>query len=102
MADDFNPLAPDDYFNRLVQIESGGNPHAWTTLPNGNKSQYRGLAQLGPSEEKANGVTDWTDPAQQRRAVDSIYQRNAAQFRDRFGRDPSYAESYLMHNQGVG
>lgn len=88
--------APDDYWARMTWIESRGNPNA--ARPG---SQYKGIAQLGNDERQQYGVTDWTDPAQQRRAVDQIYNRNGKFFSNTFGRPPTDAEQYLMHNQGA-
>lgn len=91
---DFAP-APDDYLWRVAQIESGGNPGAWT-----QGSKYRGLYQLGPDEEQRYGVTDWQNQDQQRRALSGIYGANKSYFNKATGRDPTDAESYLMHQQG--
>lgn len=88
--------APDDYWARMTWIESRGDPNA--ARPG---SQYKGIAQLGNDERSQYGVTDWTDPAQQRQAVDQIYNRNGKFFSTTFGRPPTDAEQYLMHNQGA-
>lgn len=95
MADDdpFQTLLP-GYTDRLFQIESGGNPHAQT-------GSYRGLGQFGPKEEKQFGITDWTDPSQQRAAVAQSARQNYQGLSAALGRPPTPGELYLAHQQGA-
>ena len=81
------------YTDRLFQIESGGNTQAVT-------GSNRGLGQFGPREMATFGITDWTNPDQQRRAVAIEAQVNAGPLSRVLGRQPTAGELYLAHQQG--
>jgi hypothetical protein len=85
-----------DYLNRLFHIESGGNPNAQT-------GSNRGLGQFGPNEERMYGITDAnrTDPAAQAAAVAAEHAKNTPILTKALGRDPTFADHYLAHQQGV-
>jgi hypothetical protein len=85
----------DDYLRGLFHIESGGDPNART-------GSNRGLGQFGPAEERQFGITDAnrTDPAAQARAVAAEYARNHSILSNALGREPTFAEHYLTHQQG--
>lgn len=84
-----------NYLKTQAMIESGGNPKAH------NKSGADGLFQFIPSTAKQYGVDsgDWkssTDGAA-RLALD-----NKQYLQKSLGREPTYGELYLAHQQGAG
>jgi hypothetical protein len=86
----------DDYLKRLFKIESGGNPNAVT-------GSNRGLGQFGPREERMYGITDAnrTDPMVQAAAVAAEHSKNHETLARALGRDPTFADHYLAHQQGL-
>ena len=86
------------YVNKLIQIESGGNPHAVT-----KSGTYKGLGQFGPSEERRYGINDQnrTDPNVQIAAINKERQDIDAGLAPKLGRMPTDGEAYLAHQQGV-
>lgn len=89
-----DPLAA--YVKRLFEIESGGNPNAVT-------GSNRGLGQFGRREEAAYGITDAnrTDPMVQAAAVAAEHAKNTAALTRVLGSDPTFADHYLAHQQGL-
>ncbi len=90
---------PDDgmgYIQRLFQIESGGNPYAVT-------GSNRGLGQFGPREEAQYGINgqNRADPQAQARAVAMEASQHGPALARVLGRDPTPAELYLAHQQGL-
>jgi hypothetical protein len=85
-----------DAFER---IESGGNPLVWNSR-GGRRSRYRGLFQFGPDQERRYGITDWTNPDQQRRAFTQHIGGLRSDLSRRLGRDPADWELYFGHQQG--
>ena len=83
------------YIDRLIQIESGGNPRAKTG------SNY-GLGQFSPDQFRALGITNPYDPAQQIRAIQTEAGRNRDALSTTLGRAPDNAEHYIAHQQGLG
>jgi hypothetical protein len=81
-------------------IESSGNPLAWNTLPGGRRSRYRGLFQFGPEQERRYGITDWTNPEQQRGAFEQHIGSLRGDLGRRLGRTPEDWELYFGHQQG--
>lgn len=86
---------PEGYWNRLVQVESGGDPNNVT-------GSNIGLAQFAPSDMASYGLkgADPRDPQVAQLATQREAAANTAAFQNRFGRDPSPGELYLMHQQG--
>lgn len=84
-----------DYIKRLIGIESGGNPYAVT-------GSNRGLGQFGPNEEAKYGINDSNRHIRsvQEGAITQSAEENRAEFKRAFGREPTGAELYLMHQQG--
>jgi len=74
----------------IVEIESGGNPEAGFDSPEGRG--YKGLFQTRKTRVSAMGSA--------KDAVESTL-KNKAYFKKHIGRDPSPAEIYLMHQQGI-
>lgn len=76
------------YMPRYVQIESGGNPNAQT-------GSYSGLLQMGPDEMRRYGGNGLGSGAK-------MYADNYKWFTQKFGRDPSPTELYMVAQQGQG
>lgn len=80
----------------MVGIESGGRPGVRT-------GSYSGLLQLSPQEfQKHGGQGDIFDIDQNLSAGVRKLRAEADQFKAQYGRDPSAAELYMIHQQGVG
>lgn len=90
-------LAP-DYLEKLVQIESGGNPNA---LNKGSKAA--GLGQFIPSTwRQYGGGKSPFDPGANLDATARFTVDNANTLRRALGREPTQGELYLAHQQGAG
>ena len=89
--------APPGYINRGNQVESGGNPNATT-------GSYRGLGQWSPALEKRYGINDSNrnDPTVQARAWTLEAYENHDPLTRALGHEPTAADYYLAHQQGVG
>jgi hypothetical protein len=84
-----------NYFDTLSFIESTNNPKA--VSPAGAK----GLYQFMPETAKQYGLDDPFDPVASRKAVEQLTQDNEKFYKKIFGKDPTDAERYLMHQQGA-
>jgi hypothetical protein len=81
----------------IAKIESGFDPAS-----NQNAAtKYKGLFQLGPDEWSQYGKGDIYDPNANTNAFLNLYKDNTAQLAQKLGRQPTAAESYLAHQQGV-
>ena len=76
------------YMPRYVHIESGGNPNART-------GSYTGVLQMGPDEIKKYGGNDINAGAK-------MYADKAQWFSQKYGRDPTPTELYMVNQQGQG
>lgn len=86
-----------DYFGKLAQIESKGNPNA--VSPTG----AQGLFQFIPSTWKQyGGGADVRDPQAQFVAVQKFTADNRNALTQALGREPTAGELYLAHQQGAG
>lgn len=84
------------FVRRVMHIESGGNP-ANTT------GSYHGLFQLSwPEYVKYGGTGNIYDPVNNARAAINKIAVENEQFRQKYGRDPTPTDTYLVHNQGAG
>ena len=81
---------------KLVQIESGGR----AGIVNG--SGHAGLIQAGPAYWSRFGQGSPLDPNQAIAALGRSTASDAAAFRSKLGRDPTDAELYIAHQQGLG
>jgi hypothetical protein len=92
------PLNPasEDYFERLAQVESGGNPSARN--PN---SSAAGLYQFTSATAKQYGLADPLDPVASRAAVERFTADNAKAL-SRAGIPTTPGNLYLAHQQGAG
>lgn len=88
---------PPGYAQRTFQVESGGNPNA-------QSGQYGGLGQFSKALEARYGINDAnrTDPVVQARALASENQENHDALARALGHEPTPADYYLAHQQGIG
>jgi hypothetical protein len=82
----------------IASIESSLNPGSNYNRP----TQYKGLFQIGSNEFETHGKGNVYDAMDNASAAASLAQRNNATFRNTFDRDPTPAETYMMHQQGPG
>jgi hypothetical protein len=88
-------LNPDELARR-VQIESSGNPLATT-------GSYHGLLQLSPGEYARHGGTGSIyNPYNNLDAGARKMAEDNRAFSQKYGRDPTPTDSYLIHQQGEG
>ena len=83
----------------IASIESSMNPTS-----NANRAtQYKGLYQIGRNEWSRFGAGGNIYSAQDNAiGAARMFDADRAQFRQRFGRDPTDTELYMMHQQGLG
>lgn len=82
----------------IASIESSMNPSS-----NANRStQYKGLYQIGREEWRRFGEGNIYSAEDNARATARMFSENKRQFRAHFGRDPTDAELYMIHQQGLG
>ncbi|MET4788276.1 hypothetical protein ABIF64_000454 [Bradyrhizobium japonicum] len=83
----------------IASIESSMNPAS-----NANNShKYKGLYQIGPEEwRRFGGDGNIYSARDNAMATGRMFSANRAQFRERYGRDPTDSELYMMHQQGLG
>ena len=86
---------PPGLLSTFSGIESGGNPSAQT-------GSYRGLFQLSPSEFNRYGGGNIYDAGDNSRAAAAKLSDETQMFRSSYGRDPTPAELYMIHQQGWG
>jgi uncharacterized protein (TIGR02594 family) len=80
----------------FAEIESGGRPSVQT-------GSDKGLFQLSEAEfAKHGGGGDIFDPVENARAAAHKLKSASEQFRAQYGRDPTGAELYTIHQQGWG
>ena len=93
------PYLPPGYANRASQIESGGNPQAET--PSGT---YKGLGQFSPKLEVRYGLnaSNRGDPVAVANAYSSENAENHDALARALGHEPTPADYYLAHQQGIG
>jgi hypothetical protein len=91
------PGLPAGYAQRTFQIESGGNPNAVT-------GSNRGLGQFSKGLEVRYGINDTnrTDPIVQAKALGQENQENHDALARSLGHEPTPADYYLAHQQGIG
>ena len=82
----------------VASIESDMNPSS--NANNGRK--YKGLYQIGPEEWKRFGQGNIYNARDNANAAARMFEANKSKFREHYGRDPSDAELYMMHQQGLG
>lgn len=85
-----------DYFGRLAQIESSGDPNAVNKI-----TGAAGLYAFMPKTAKQYGLADPTDPDAALEAVKRFTADNRAALTKSLGRAPTDGELYLAHQQGA-
>lgn len=81
---------------RIMHIESSGNPNAVT-------GSYKGLFQLSTPEFNATGVGgNIFDPVANTKAAAIKLRGISNRFSERYGRQPTPTDIYLLHQQGEG
>lgn len=88
-----------NFMRGIASIESGMNPSS-----NANaRTQYKGLYQIGTDEWRRTGRGGNPYSAEDNaQAAGRLFSENRRQFVQRFGRDPTESELYMMHQQGLG
>ncbi len=82
----------------VASIESDMNPSS-----NANRAtQYKGLYQIGRDEWRRFGEGNIYSAHDNAMAAARMFEANRNQFREHFHRDPTDAELYMMHQQGLG
>jgi hypothetical protein len=95
-ADTYN-LDPNT-MKAIASIESSNSPGS-----NRNRAtQYKGLFQIGKDEWRRYGQGDIYDARDNAMAAARMIADHQQWFRERYGRNPSDAELYMMHQQGRG
>jgi hypothetical protein len=79
----------------FIHIESGGDPRAQT-------GSYKGLLQLGPDEWSRYGSGDIWNPTDNLNAGAAKLKAESASFAAKYGRAPTPADLYMVHQQGAG
>lgn len=79
----------------FMRIESGGDPNAQT-------GSYKGLFQLSRDEFGRYGGGNIFDPADNTRAASAKLAAESAKFQQKYGRTPTAADLYMIHQQGSG
>lgn len=88
-----------NFMRSVASIESDMNPNS-----NANRAtQYKGLYQIGHDEWRrvGNGGNIYS-AHENAMGAGRLFEANRNQFRERFGREPTEAEMYMMHQQGLG
>jgi hypothetical protein len=90
------------HLKAMASIESSFNPNS-----NMNRgTQYKGLFQIGRSEWaeylRHGGKGSIYNASDNAAAMAYLVNRNRADFKKQFGRDPTPGEIYMMHQQGLG
>jgi uncharacterized protein (TIGR02594 family) len=84
------------HWRAIASIESGLDPGS-----NYNRrTQYKGLFQI--NQDELGGRGNIYNPQTNAEAAASVAASNNAWFKQRFGRDPTPTETYMMHQQGRG
>lgn len=87
---------PPQVMRGFATIESGGNPRNST-------GSYHGLFQLSNSEFRRGGGTgSILDPHQNAMAAGNLIAGHRAELAKSLGREPSWNEVYMVHQQGPG
>jgi len=84
------------WLKRIMQIESGGNTMNVT-------GSYKGLFQLSQKEfGRHGGFGDIHDPELNTMAAANKLAAEKVRFSEKFGRDPTLKDIYMIHQQGEG
>jgi hypothetical protein len=87
-----------DTMRSIASIESSMKPAS----NRNRRTQYKGLYQLGRDEWRRYGSGDIYNAGDNAMAAGRLFAAHRAEFRARFGREPTDRELYMMHQQGLG
>lgn len=93
-AHNFDP----NFSRAIASIESGMNPSSNAH----NSHQYKGLFQVGHEEWSRFGEGNIYSAHDNSAATLRMWDEQRRQFHSRYGRDPTDAEQYMIHQQGMG
>lgn len=82
-----------EMMKRIAAIESSGNPNSCT-------GSYCGVFQLSQAEFRRHGGGNIFNARDNARATMKLAQEAVTNFRFMYGREPSWTELYLLHQQG--
>jgi hypothetical protein len=82
----------------IASIESSMNPGS----NRGAATQYKGLFQMNQEEFQKHGGGDIYNARDNAMAFAHLTKENREWFKGKYGRDPTDAETYMMHQQGRG
>lgn len=82
----------------IASIESDMTPSSNANRP----TQYKGLYQIGHEEWRRFGEGNIYSARDNAMAAARMFEVNRAQFREHYHRDPTDAELYMLHQQGLG
>jgi len=84
------------WLTKIARVESGFNSSNRT-------GRYKGLFQLSDQEFQAHGGTNNPyDPEQNTMAAANKLAREKLQFSQKYGREPTLKDLYMIHQQGAG
>ena len=84
------------WMRKIMRIESGGDPGNVT-------GSYKGLFQLSSREfARHGGSGNILDPEQNTMAAANKLAQDKLAFKEKYGRDPSLGDLYMIHQQGEG
>jgi hypothetical protein len=87
-----------NFFRSIADIESSSNPQS-----NRNRdTQYKGLFQINQSQLKSYGGGDIYNARDNANAAAKIFAENRDWFVNKYNRQPTDGELYMMHLQGRG
>jgi hypothetical protein len=88
-----------NFMRSVAHIESTMDPSSNANRP----TQYKGLYQIGHDEwRRFGGGGNIYSAHDNAMAGARLFSENRRQFHQHFGRDPTDAELYMMHQQGLG
>lgn len=89
-----------DTFRAIASIESSLNPNSNAYNP---RTQYKGLFQMGHEEWRRFGQGNIYSAEDNAMAAGRMFRENIRQFKEEHGgRNPTDAEMYMIHQQGLG
>lgn len=88
-----------NYMRSIASIESSMNP---ASNAHNNKTKYKGLYQIGPEEWRRFGQGNIYNARDNAMAAARMWDVQRTMFKKRYGREPTEAEQYMIHQQGLG
>lgn len=94
-----------DYYTKLSQVESSGNPNAKSSSSSASGMyQFIDSTWTGLVDEMGLDYTlkDRFDPEKSKKVLDYFTNQNANYLKKKLGREPNEAELYIAHFSGMG